>query len=123
MFLSYGKWLAEPRNNAPFFDEKKIILRQTADSLIGFLDTHKRINLNNVYNVGALDKQFDLRYILALLNSKVLNYFYQNISQEKGRAFAEVKKNYLEKLPIASIELSTQKDLIELVEKIALSNE
>jgi len=122
MFLSYGSWLAEPRENAPFFDEQKIILRQTSDSLIGFFDDQKRINLNNVYNVGSLNKQFDLRYILALLNSKLLNHLYQNISQEKGRTFAEVKKNYLEKLPIANIELVQQESLIDLVSKILISN-
>lgn len=123
MYLSYGRWLAEPRENAPFFEDEKIILRQTADSLIGYLDDKKRINLNNVYNVGSLNKRFDIRYVLALLNSKVLNYFYQNISQEKGRTFAEVKKNYLEKLPIVDIKPSDQLELVRLVENITANNE
>jgi len=123
MYLSYGKWLAEPRENAPFFDEQKIVLRQTADSLIGYLDDKKRVNLNNVYNVGTADQQFDLCYILALLNSKFLNFLYQNVSQEKGRTFAEVKKNYLEKLPIADIPPSDQKPFVELVKNISSIND
>lgn len=99
MYLSYGEWLAEPREIAPFFDDEKIILRQTADSLIGVIDNKQRINLNNVYNI-ARPKFATLRYILALFNSKLLNLIYQNISQEKGRLFAEVKKVNLERLPI-----------------------
>lgn len=99
MYLSYGEWLAEPREKAPFFDDEKIILRQTADSLIGVIDNKQRINLNNVYNI-ARPKFATLRYILALFNSKLLNLIYQNISQEKGRLFAEVKKVNLERLPI-----------------------
>ena len=118
MYLSYGKWLAEPREKAPFFNKEKIILRQTADSLIGFLDSEKRINLNNVYNVGIDNDDFDIRFVLGLLNSKLMNYFYQNISQEKGRAFAEVKKNYLEKLPIVKVTSSEQQELSKLVKEI-----
>ncbi len=109
MYLSYGKWLAEPRASAPFFDEEKIILRQTADRLIGTIDFEKRINLNNVYNVGKKDVAFSLKYILAILNSQLMNVVYQSISQEKGRVFAEVKKVYLANLPIKIVDKKYQK--------------
>lgn len=112
MYLSYGKWLAEPRESAPFFEDEKIILRQTSDSLIATIDTNKYINLNNVYNVGSINRKFNVRYILALLNSKLLNYIYQSIAQEKGRLFAEVKKVYLGKLPIKDCELTKQKEFV-----------
>lgn len=100
-YLSYGKWLAEPRNSAPFFNDEKIVLRQTADSLIGYLDRDQRINLNNVFNVGNLDDKYGARYVLGLLNTSLLTAIYRDVGQEKGRTFAEVKKNYLERLPIA----------------------
>lgn len=100
-YLSYGKWLAEPRSGAPFLDDEKIILRQTADSLIGYLDTEQRINLNNVFNVGQVNSKYGCRYLLGLLNTPLLTSLYQDVSQEKGRTFAEVKKNYLARLPIA----------------------
>lgn len=112
MYLSYGKWLAEPRESAPFFEDEKIILRQTSDSLIATIDTNKYINLNNLYNVGSINRKFNVRYILALLNSKLLNYIYQSIAQEKGRLFAEVKKVYLGKLPIKDCELTKQKEFV-----------
>lgn len=121
MYLSYGKWLAEPRESAPFFDEK-IIIRQTADSLICNLDSYKRINLNNVYNIGLLDKQYSLRYLLCILNSKLLNYLYQQISQEKGRLFAEVKKVYLNKLPIKKSVLEDQLTFINHADKMIILN-
>ena len=113
MYLSYGKWLAEPRESAPFFDKEKIILRQTADSLIGHIDNKKRINLNNVYNIGQKNNDYNLKYILSLLNSKLLNFIYQNVSQEKGRTFAEVKKVYLAKLPVKNIDKKAQQPFIE----------
>ncbi len=115
MFLSYGLWLAEPRRSAPFFDDEKIILRQTADSIIGHIDNEKRINLNNVYNIGRTNQDYNLKYMLGILNSKLFNLLYQNISQEKGRTFAEVKKVYLSKLPIKKIIPANQKPLVEKV--------
>ncbi|NLO70762.1 MAG: N-6 DNA methylase [Porphyromonadaceae bacterium] len=122
MYLSYGKWLAEPRENAPFFDDEKIILRQTADALIANIDFKQRINLNNVYNIGVNDFNFSLRYIIVLLNSKLFNFLYQNISQEKGRLFAEVKKVNLAKLPIKQIPLSDQQPFIEKADQMLFLN-
>jgi hypothetical protein len=123
MYLSYGKWLAEPRESAPFFEREKIILRQTSDSLICHIDNCKRINLNNVYNIGNIDPDYNIKYLLGLMNSKLLNYIYQNISQEKGRTFAEVKKIYLAKLPIKICDVILQNKVVKLVESILEKNE
>jgi polyhydroxyalkanoate synthesis regulator phasin len=126
LYISYGKWLAEPRESAPFFDEEKIIIRQTSDSIIAHIDDKQRINLNNVYNVGRI-KNFSIKYILALLNSKLLNFIYQNVSQEKGRLFAEVKKVNLVKLPIKIVNIEIQNkfdDIVnELIEKYEIIKE
>ena len=123
MYLSYGLWLAEPRNSAPFFDDEKIILRQTADCLIATLDTQKRINLNNVYNVGLLNNNYSLKYILAILNSKLMEYLYRNIVQENGRVFPEVKKAVLGKIPIKNIQLAEQQLFVKSVDDILVINE
>lgn len=122
MYIQYGEWLAEPRQSAPFFDDEKIIIRQTSDRLICHLDTLQRVNLNNVYNVGKKNNDFALKYLLCLLNSKLMDFLYQNISQEKGRTFAEVKKIYLEKLPIKNISLAEQRPFIELADKMLQLN-
>jgi TaqI-like C-terminal specificity domain/Eco57I restriction-modification methylase len=120
MYLSYGKWLAEPRESAPFFEEEKIILRQTSDSLIAQLDTSMLLNLNNVYNIGHISTDFSIKYILAILNSKLMNYIYQKISQERGKTFAEVKKVYLVNLPIADLSPERQQPLISLVNQVLM---
>ena len=80
------------------------------------------INLNNVYNVGVKKKDLSLKYIISLLNSKLLKYIYQEISQEQGRLFAEVKKVNLLKLPLKDIKLAFQQPFIEKVEIMLSSN-
>ena len=122
MWLKYGKWLAEPRPDAPFFDNEKIIIRQTADSIIAHIDDSKSVNLNNVYNVGKPRNDLNLKYLLCLLNSSLLGKAYEAIAQEKGKLFAEVKKVYLEKLPIKLLSPAEQTPFIEKTEYILARN-
>jgi hypothetical protein len=118
-WISYGVWLAEPRYAAPFNEPVKIIIRQTADSIIAHIDTHSFLSLKNVHNLKITNNSLDYKFLLALLNSKLINWWYQKLIPEKGRVFAEVKVVNLKKLPIKIPENQTffiQKanDLLEL---------
>ncbi|GHT58494.1 hypothetical protein FACS1894109_12800 [Spirochaetia bacterium] len=123
-WISYGDWLAEPRYKAPFNDEKKIIIRQTSDKLIAHIDTHKYLSLKNVHNVRIINEHYSYEFVLALLNSKVLDWWYQKLIPEKGRVFAEVKVVNLEKLPVPTLDPSKPADktahdkLVSLVDKM-----
>jgi fido (protein-threonine AMPylation protein) len=117
-WISYGEWLAEPRPSAPFFTPKKIVIRQTADTLIATIDDNKYLNLNNVHNLVLKDKGYSLKFILALLNSKFLSFLHRILVPEFGRVFAEVKIVNLEKLPIRNISFSThEKERKEMVDE------
>ena len=119
-FIKYGIWLAEPRNAAPF-EETKIILRQTSDRIRAVLDEEKFYNLNNIYNIKVTNSTYSQKYLLGIINSKLMVYVYQQIVPEKGRTFAEIKKVNLVKLPIRKIDLRKSEDvffhekLIEIV--------
>ncbi len=106
-WISYGEWLAAPRPTTPFFDPKKIIIRQTADILIATIDDKQYLNLNNVHNLVLREANYSLEFILALLNSKFLSFIHRVIVPEFGRVFAEVKIVNLEKLPIPNISFTT----------------
>ena len=99
-WISYGDWLAEPRYAAPFDVPQKIILRQTSDRIIAHLDTNKYVSLKNVHNLEIVNSEIDYKFLLSVLNSKLLDWWYQQLIPEKGRVFAEVKVINLKKLPI-----------------------
>ena len=99
-FISYGPWLAEPRYAAPYEDPVKIIIRQTADSIIAHIDDRKYLNLKNVHNVKVIDSEFTCKYILGVLNSKLFSFLHSILVPEANRTFAEVKIVNLEMLPI-----------------------
>ena len=85
-----------------FFNSIKIVTRQTADSIIGTLDNKNYYTKNSVHST-LIKSQFqfslDIKYVLALLNSKLINWVYQYEANEAGRLFPQVKIDRLRKLP------------------------
>lgn len=103
-WISFGDWLAEPRYSAQYEAPSKIVIRQTGDSLVATLDHEQFIVRDNLYTLVPREHQCDLRFVLGLLNSRLLNWYYQTvINPEKGEALAQVKRGHLAKLPIVTI--------------------
>jgi adenine-specific DNA-methyltransferase len=103
-WIQYGPWLAAPRNASIFFDApEKIMVRQTGDSIIATFVGNDVVARNNLHVLLPDHKQISLHYVLALLNSKVMDFAYTSINPEKGEALAEVKKQHVEQLPIRTI--------------------
>ena len=117
-WIKYGEWLAAPRERSTFDADEKLIFRQTSDSLIGSIIQKGYIMRNNTHIILAKDNTYDLRYVLACLNSKLLNYYYWTINPEKGEAMAEVKAFHLGLMPIKRIKKEYQQPFINLANKM-----
>nr|WP_288812833.1 TaqI-like C-terminal specificity domain-containing protein [uncultured Sphingobacterium sp.] len=122
-WIKYGDFLAEPRYSANFNLPEKIVVRQTSDRLIATLDTKKFVCMNNLHIINSRDKSFNLKYILAILNSRLMDFFYETLNPEKGEALAEVKKENLEKLIIKMLEPEKQVPFINLVDYLLTLND
>jgi adenine-specific DNA-methyltransferase len=100
-YISFGDWLAEPRYSANYDAPHKIVIRQTGSSLIATLDNRQFIVRDNLYTIISTDKSYSEFVLLACLNSKLINWYYQNIvNNEVGEALAQVKRGHLEILPL-----------------------
>ena len=120
-WISYGNWLAEPRYAAPFDEPVKLIIRQTSDKIIAHIDeNNKYLSLKNVHNLKITKNNLDYKFLLTILNSKLLDWWYQQLIPEKGRVFAEVKVVNLKKLPIKYT--SKQEPFIEKANKMLTFN-
>lgn len=113
-WIKYGENLAAARK-PDIFSNPKIVVRQTGDSLIATFDEDGFICLNNTHVINKKSNA-ELKFLLALINSKVLNFYFQYLNPETGEALAEVKKENVEKLLI--ILPKDQKPFINLVDKI-----
>ena len=109
--------------NWPRYEElfrgEKIIMRQTSDSIQATYDNNDYYPLNSILTLRLKDGcGYTYKYVLGILNCRLTNYLYQSISQEKGRAFAEVKPINVRKLFIPQISIEAQSDIVELVDRI-----
>lgn len=118
-WIKYGPWLAEPRVSANFDASEKIVIRQTGDSLIATMDTDQFVCMNNLH-VLTQTKQSNLKFILGLINSKLMNFYYQSLNPEVGEALAEVKKENVSRLQIK--ESPVFQNIISTLVDIALYN-
>jgi len=121
-WIKYGDFLAEPRYSAKFDSPEKIVIRQTSDRLIATLDTNKFICMNNMHIVNTKNENYSLKFILAILNSRLMDFYYESLNPEKGEALAEVKKENVEKLIIKNVSRDRQYPFINLVDYVLFTN-
>ncbi|EPE9900666.1 Eco57I restriction-modification methylase domain-containing protein [Flavobacterium psychrophilum] len=107
------KGLHRPRKREIFEVEEKIILRQTGAYPICMLDTEKHFTLDTVHNGLLINNEFNLKFLLSILNSKLLRFLYESQINEGGKVFAQVKIIYIDPLPIKKISLIEQQPFIE----------
>ena len=64
------------------------------------------------------ESKFDLRYILALLNSKLINWYYVNKFTNASTLTVNVSKTFLEQIPVVLANESDVSTIIGLVDKM-----
>lgn len=97
----------------------KIVWRQTSDNIKAAIDK-KGIWFGNTIQCCEIKKEYSnykLEYLLAILNSKYLNYIYNNTIKESNRVFPQIKISNLKKLPIRTIDFNNKLD-IDIYNKI-----
>ena len=97
------------------FTQEKIIIRQTADKPIAALDIEGFITRHSTHLILKKDDRVDLKCVLGVLNSKLMQFYYQHTIPEKGKTFAELKIVNLKELPIAVV---NNKDVVFLVDRM-----
>jgi adenine-specific DNA-methyltransferase len=128
-YLKYGPWLAEPRPAANFDAPVKLVMRQTGDSLVAALDKEQYLCLNNVHVLVPRDTNTSPLYVLGIINSGLLNWYFHTLNPEIGEALAEVKKTNVARLPVRTIDFSNPDDvarhdrMVELVERMLTLHE
>jgi type I restriction-modification system DNA methylase subunit len=106
-WILYGEWLAASRDKAIFEAPEKIVVRQTGDSIIAVIVDDSFYERDNLHIALPQKKGCNLRYVLGLVNSKLIDFCYSILNPEKGEALAQVKKQHVEQLPIRPIDFSS----------------
>ncbi|MEI6556700.1 MAG: TaqI-like C-terminal specificity domain-containing protein [Paludibacter sp.] len=119
-YIKYGECLAAPRNSDSFFSPK-LFIRRTDDRILAVYDDEKIVGLNSIHCLQAINKDISLKFLLSILNSKLINWYFQFQNFHMvGKPLAEVKVVFIERLPL--IVANNQQPYIQNVDKIVLLN-
>ncbi len=118
-YISYGKWLAEPRE-PKYFDGERIILRQIPGKklIATYIDKHF-ITDQSVFIARFEKTEISAKAILGIIGSKLMAYYFRNKYSEFDDLFPKMKLQHFKNLPINSNINKVQKDLVSLVESIS----
>jgi type I restriction-modification system DNA methylase subunit len=117
--------LHRARPEEVFLSQKILIQRISggASPLAATYDEDKYYSFASLNNLVLKENiNYDIRYILALINSKLLNWYYSTNFSNKSELTVNVSKTFLEQLPIKIVPESQQQPLIKLVDKILSLN-
>lgn len=98
--------------------QNKILIRRVGNDLKATYDNDNYVVLNTIYCAYLKVNNFTLTYCLAILNSKLINYWFQKTYSNTDKLFPYIRTNQIEAIPISQISLSEQQPFMRLVEYI-----
>lgn len=118
-WINYGEWLAEPRQ-LKYFTNPKIVVREIVNPRIyaTYIET-KAVVKNIAAVIIEKDKNFTLKYLLALINSKLFTFYvFEQTPKSSNKSYPSFTSELIKSIPIKKISLKEQKPFIDLVDKI-----
>jgi len=98
----------------------KIGIAQTVQNLQCFLDEKGEYYFHNVRvnGISSINDSLKLKYLLGLLNSSALNFYFVNTAKPKDNGFFEANKQFIYPLPIKIAPEGIQEQIMDLVTNI-----
>lgn len=100
----------------------RILIRRTGRSLCCALLSEKALTESTLYSCWPKDLDLEIKYIYSILNSKLLNYYNQNLNITNEQAFPQILMNDLGELPVITPTGIIQKIFSHLVDYINIIN-
>ena len=106
---------------------ERLLMRQTSDKIITAYHSEKISGRfytdNTLFTVLPKSDKVNLKYAMAIFNSKLIDALYQFLVQESGKILAQVKINIVNDLPFTFAPKTTQLQIIKLINKITAAKE
>lgn len=120
-YISYGDWLGAPREKR-FFTKPRIVVRQIISGkppriYAGYTED-ELYNTQVGFNLIKKENRLRIKYILAILNSKLMNFYHkEKFLDPTKHLFQKILIVNAKKFPIKIINEPEQQEIVELVDK------
>jgi len=121
-FIQYDDNLKEKPRSFSFFTGERILVRRIISRQFRMMATYTNeefVCKKDIYIIKLNDDTINYKYVLALLNSKLLSFYKtKNSGSAKKDDFTQITLGDIRQLPIPKIESSMQQKYIKLVDHI-----
>ena len=122
-YVSYGKWVAEPRTPKYFSGERILVRKIPGINNLVISYTNEDFVIDQSIYIGIIkNKKFNLKYILAILNSRLIGWYFKNKHNEFDNLFPQIKVTQFKDLSIYPANKKQQKEIAILADKILKLN-
>ena len=124
-YISYGNWLAAPRQKK-YFEGQRIIFREIlGKTLVSTLIEEVFIIDRSLYIAKleeSMSDKFKTTFVLSILNSKLMAFFFRYSNNEFDNLFPKIRVAEFKNLPIKNISLLQQKPFVEKADQMLSLN-
>jgi len=97
--------------------QDKLLVQNLAYKIVAAYDSNGHFVNDTINTVFIKDKDFPPLYILGILNSNLINYYFQNTITNRARLNIHLDHYYLGEIPIRRAAVNDKASLIEVVEQ------
>ena len=102
-----------------FFTKERILLRETGSSLTAvYLGDETIYSNRSLYSILITKPELKTKYVLALLNSSLLQWYYATMFKGDTELFPKIRIVQAKQLPIFKASMEQQQPIIEFVDRI-----
>lgn len=106
-----------------YFKGDRILIRETGSRITSmFINDEITYQNRSLYSIKNNDIDLNLKYLISLINSKLLQFYYQNKFSANTNVFPKIRIGQVKELPIKKISKESQQPFIVNVEKILSLN-
>jgi len=126
-WISYGNWLAAPRQ-PEFFTSPRVLIREITGDVTGKINATFTAEeyYNNPSIINVISKtgfNYDLKYLLAIINSSLVAYYHLHTSPKaKKGLFPKILVTDVRNIPIKPVSQEVQNQLTVLADQIIQIN-
>lgn len=119
-YVLFSKEAIKSGGNESVYQKERVLVRQIGKYPEGCYCPPNIYTLNTIYNIFVYDDKINIKYLLSLINSNTVRYYWIKNFSDNKETFPKIKKNPLESIPIPFINKSEQELFSNLVDYIIL---
>ena len=118
-YVFYDKKVLTRAGDVESFDAKeKLIMQRIGSDLIAAYDENGLYCYNSTNMILPKDENYKLKYLLAILNSKFMNFYYKNLFSMNSKLTVNITQGYLSQIPIHVSSEAEQQKIVEHVDQM-----